>query len=81
MLKILAESAYQREVANKLRLSFRLFMVGIVLGASLFSCALFLEVMVDYSSKIISVLFLFALCVFAMMNIGNYRRLLGKYTT
>ena len=79
MLKIEQELAYKKEVHAQLKLSFRIFLFGLIAGVLLLVAIMLKQVLGTYQFEILATVILFSGGVFGVLNISNYRRLIKKY--
>lgn len=79
MLAIQAEVDYKQKVAAQLKTSLRFFLVALLSGVILTLVILFDATLGEYIN-ILTVLTLFLIIVFGVLNINNYRRLIRKYS-
>ncbi len=81
MSRVEEELAYKSEVSQQLKLSFRIFLFGLIAGIILIIAILFKQMMSSLQFEIMVIVILFAGGVLGTLNIGNYRRLIRKYAT
>ncbi len=80
MLKIASANAYKEEIAAKLMLSLKYFIMALVIGLALGLFLLIDKVSLGLDLTYIGVLGLFILSVAGILNVDNYKRLLNKYS-
>ena len=80
MLKIQEEATYRQAVANRLRASLRLFVIGVILGTGSVLYVMFTSVFSVPQLESITIISLFTIGVLAIMIVSNYQRLIHSYT-
>lgn len=79
MLKIYAEKKYKDNVLYQLRRSLQFFIGALFLSLGLMAIIAFGDVYTINNTKIAEVLSLFFIMIIGILNIDNYRRLIGKF--
>ncbi len=80
MLKIQEEATYRQAVANRLRASLRLFVIGVILGTGSVLYVMFTSVFSVPQLESITIISLFTIGVLAIMIVSNFQRLIRSYT-
>ncbi|WKN43888.1 hypothetical protein [Tunicatimonas pelagia] len=78
MHMVQAEIAYKKTVKDQLKISLKLFL-GALLTAVFSALFILVGQELGVYTKIISSLLLFIILLIGIVNIGNYRRLIGNY--
>jgi len=80
MLRIQKELDYKKEVSAQLKFSFQFFVMALLFGIGLVLVILLDKILGEYEIKTVVILVLFITSIIGVMNVGNYHRLINKYS-